>query len=293
MTRREALLFGKESLEKGSIPDAAWDAEVLFEYVTGCDRTARLLEGGKELEDELWQQYVQLIEKRRKHIPLQYLTGEQFFMGFPFRVSPDVLIPRLDTEILVLQVLEHLKKMESEGILCEKGPKILDMCTGSGCIAISLERLWNGENGHCADVEAVDVSAEALQIARGNGEKNAARVNFCQSDLFSEISGNYDIIVSNPPYIASREVDRLMDEVRLYEPRLALDGQEDGLFFYKRIVKEAPHFLKKGGWLFLEIGCDQGETVPVLMEEAGFEQIEIKKDLAGLDRVVYGRICHV
>lgn len=142
-------------------------------------------------------------------------------------------------------------------------------------------------------VAAADVSSKALEMAKKNAELNGSRVEFLESDLFSEIGGRFDVIVSNPPYIASREVETLMEEVRLHEPRIALDGKEDGLFFYDRIIKEAPAFLKKNGWLFFETGYDQGQSVPRLMEEAGFADIQVKKDLAGLDRVVYGRICHV
>lgn len=305
MTRQEAFVFGKQKLKQGNIPDWQWEAEVLLEYVLNCNRTGLLLDGNKEIALEQEKQYKDFIEERLNHVPLQYLTGEQEFMGLSFKVSPSVLIPRQDTEILVEQVLERLKKITKPGSIrqseklgqwdSEKSeiPEILDMCTGSGCIAISLERLGKNYVGQYPKVTAVDISTEALEIARENAKENDSAVVFLESDLFSKVEGQFDVIVSNPPYIASHEVDTLMEEVRLFEPRLALDGMEDGLFFYDKIIKEAPKFLKENGWLFFEIGYDQGQSVPKLMEQTGYVDIGVKKDLAGLDRVVYGRICHV
>ncbi len=286
MTRREAFAYGKEKLQQGNIPDWQWDAEVLLEYVLQCSRTDLLLDGGKEISAKEEQEYLALVEKRAGHVPLQYLTGEQEFMGLPFKVTPAVLIPRQDTEVLVETVLEQMKELEGQ-------VQILDMCTGSGCIAISLERLGKSSTKEQPQVTAADISRDALEVAGENGKANDSAVNFVESDLFSKVEGQFDIIVSNPPYIASEEVKTLMEEVRLFEPELALDGMADGLFFYNKIVKEARSFLKENGWLFFEIGYDQGQSVPALMEQAGFVDIEVKKDLAGLDRVVYGRICHV
>lgn len=295
MTRREAFAYGKEQLKLGNIPDGDWDAEVLLEKTLGCTRTGLLMDGAKELTVQEEESYRFLIGKRLAHVPLQHLTGEQEFMGLTFKVSPAVLIPRQDTEILVEQVLANLKDRNRDEKKMESGEeiKILDMCTGSGCIAVSLERLWKDQAGKHPAVTAVDISEDALKIAKENVMLNNSRVICRKSDLFSRVTGKFDIIVSNPPYIASREVDILMEEVRDFEPRLALDGMEDGLFFYDKIIKQAPDFLSENGWLFFEIGYDQGKAVSEMMQNSGYMEVEVKKDLAGLDRVVYGRICHV
>lgn len=288
MTIQEAFSFGKQELEQGNIPDWQWDAEVLLEYILDCNRTVLLLEGKRELSEKQEQKYRDLIGKRLAHVPLQYLTGQQEFMGLVFMVSPAVLIPRQDTEVLVELVLDKLRKPK-------ENPKktILDLCTGSGCIAISLEKLGKDKEGKSPLVTAADISAQALEVARENGRRNESSVIFLESDLFDKVEGRFDYIVSNPPYIVSHQIDTLMEEVRFFEPRLALDGRADGLFFYDKIIKEAKNHLNENGWLFFEIGYDQSQAVSTLMERAGYVDIEVKKDLAGLDRVVYGRICDV
>ena len=206
-----------------------------------------------------------MLALRKTRIPLEYITHETEFMGLVFYVDEHVLIPRQDTEILVEEVLAY-----------SAGKDILDLCTGSGCIGISLAVL-----GNCH-------SEEALQIARMNALDNKAQVIAVQSNLFDRISGTFDIIVSNPPYIPSKEILTLMPEVRDHEPRIALDGEMDGLSFYKTIIRESGSFLRERGMLVFEIGCDQAEDVSALMEQAGFQRIEIKRDLAGLNRVVRG-----
>ena len=202
-------------------------------------------------------------------------------MGFSFRVNPHVLIPRQDTEILVETALEK----------AENHMRILDLCTGSGCIIISLSKmiLEGREPAWEIECEGSDISPEALKTAKGNADRLGARVHFIQSDLFENIRGAYDMIVSNPPYIQTSEIEELQDEVRLYDPRIALDGKEDGLYFYRRIIEEAREHLSEKGWLLFEIGWDQKEAVSNLMEEAGYTPVTVKKDLAGLDRVVMGR----
>ena len=228
----------------------------------------------KEIEDGKMQDFLQLIEKRAAHIPLQHLTGKQNFMGLDFLVNEHVLIPRQDTEILVEEIMRDL----------HDGIRILDMCTGSGCILLSLLHYSND----CVGV-GVDVSEDALAVARQNADRLAEKqAVFIQSDLFEKVEGSFDLIVSNPPYIRSQEIAGLMPEVREHEPHLALDGKNDGLHFYREIIKEAMLHLKRGGQLFFEIGYDQGEAVQALLAANGYTEIAVVKDYAGLDRVVYG-----
>lgn len=295
MTYREACERGERALAEAGIEEAALDARLLLEHVCGTSRSDLLAHGDREVTPEEQSLYERLTAGRRERIPLQLLTGRQAFMGLEFTVNEHVLIPRQDTEILVEEVLKNL----------HDGMRILDMCTGSGCILISLLHYSND----CTGVGA-DISAEALRVAEENrrrllgmpggvsqpevsanarlSDMEAPGCVFVQSDLFENIEGSFDIIVSNPPYIASGVIGTLMPEVRDHEPRQALDGGEDGLFFYRRIVGEGAGYLPGGGMLFLEIGYDQAEAVCGLMEEAGFLEVKAVKDYAGLDRVVYG-----
>ena len=203
-------------------------------------------------------------------------------MGLTFKVNEHTLIPRQDTEILVEEAMRHLSD----------GMRILDMCTGSGCILLSLLKYSN----ECEGI-GIDISGKALAVARENASHLQLDASFLEGDLFTPLADFvsekttdrlFDMIVSNPPYIETAVIDTLMPEVREHEPVLALDGMEDGLHFYRRIVSEAPAHMRKGAYLFFEIGCEQGEAVKTLMQEGGFEQVEILKDYAGLDRVVYG-----
>ena len=199
-------------------------------------------------------------------------------MGLTFAVNEHVLIPRQDTEILVEDVLKEL----------HDGMRELDLCTGSGCILLSLLHYSNACEGL-----GVDLSADALEVAEQNAETlldavNADRVHFLQSDLFDKVEGKFEIIVSNPPYIASAEVEKLMPVVRDHEPRMALDGTEDGLHFYRRIIEEAGKHLVSSGMLFFEIGYDQGQAVSELMRTEGYREVQVVQDYAGLDRVVFG-----
>lgn len=280
MTLREALKAGEAYLAQREIPDAAIDAWYLLEYVLKreaqirADRAWYLLHSREMLEERLWEAYRGLLDERGNHRPLQYITGEQEFMGILFFVNDKVLIPRQDTELLAEEARRRLSP----------GDSLLDVCTGSGCLAVSLMKLVPGIRG-----TACDISAEALSVARENARRQQVDVEFRQGDLFSPIEGRFDVIVSNPPYIPTGEIEGLMEEVRRFEPMLALDGSEDGLYFYRRLAAEAPDFLRDGGWLLVEIGCDQGRAVAELFEEAGFCEVNCKKDLAGLDRVVTGR----
>ncbi len=266
--------IGKEQLQKAGITDAELDARLLLEFICHTDRNALYAHGDQEIEDEKMQDFLRLIEKRAVHIPLQHLTGEQNFMGLDFLVNEHVLIPRQDTEILVEEIMRDL----------HDGIRILDMCTGSGCILLSLLHYSND----CSGV-GVDVSEDALAVARQNADRLAEKqAVFIQSDLFEKVEGSFDLIVSNPPYIRSQEIAGLMPEVREHEPHLALDGKDDGLHFYREIIKGAMPHLKRGGQLFFEIGYDQGEAVQALLAANGYTEIAVVKDYAGLDRVVYG-----
>ena len=278
MTYRECYEQGCRTLQAAGIEEAALDARLLLEAVCGTNRNDLLVHGEQPVAPEAEEKYLNWIRQRAEHIPLQQLTGEQDFMGLTFSVNEHVLIPRQDTEILVEEVLKEL----------HDGMRVLDMCTGSGCILLSLLHYSNDCEGL-----GVDLSAEALEVAGRNVLKvltpeKAEHAHFLQSDLFEKVEGKFEIIVSNPPYIASAEVDRLMPEVRDHEPRMALDGTEDGLEFYRRIIAEAGQYLVSSGMLFFEIGYDQGQAVSELMREHGYREVQVVQDYAGLDRVVYG-----
>lgn len=281
MNINEILKKGEQLLLEAGIAEAKWDAFYLLEHCFSMNRMEYLMYGNKEAEPEREEKYFSLIEKRSSHIPLQQLTGVQDFMGYTFQVNEHVLIPRQDTEVLVEELLPLVK-----------GKRVLDMCTGSGCILISLA-LGAG----LKSAMGADISKEALEVAKGNAErlKMADFVEkapvFIETDLFEQVTGCFDVIVSNPPYIETKELEDLMPEVRLHEPMLALDGMEDGLHFYRKIIAEAGKYLTDEGILAFEIGYNQGETVPQLMREAGFCEVKVKKDLAGLDRVVIGKLC--
>lgn len=265
---------GCQILQKAKIENASYDARILLEWVLEFEHADFILEANQEVDKKREEQYMKYIEKRSTHYPLQYMMRQSSFMDFEFFVDEGVLIPRQDTEVLIETILEKEENKEQN---------ILDICTGSGCIAISLKKYLEK-----SDVTAVDISRKALDIAQINKERLKADVSFLESNLFEQVSGTFDIIVSNPPYIRTGEIETLMDEVKSFEPMLALDGREDGLFFYRKIIKEGRGYLKKGGRMYFEIGCDQGESVSSLFEKYGYKDINIRKDLAGLDRVVYG-----
>ena len=278
MTYQELLKKGQKELEEAGVPDGNLDARLLLEYVCHVSRSTLLAHGDKEASPVEVEKYSEFLKKRRDRIPLQHLTGEQEFMGLSFLVNENVLIPRQDTEILVEEVMKDL----------HGGSSILDLCTGSGCILISLLKYSNDCHGI-----GVDLSAQALEVAKRNREALIPEKDcvFLEGDLFEKVKGRFDVLTSNPPYIPSKVVDGLMPEVRDHEPRMALDGLEDGLHFYRRIIKECPPFLNRGAQVFFEIGYDQGEAVSELMREAGFQEVRIVKDYAGLDRVVCGTHC--
>lgn len=271
MTYSQLMEAGVNTLTDAGFEEARTDARALLFYVTGMDFMSFLRDGDSEVPKEQEEWFYSVLKERIKHVPVQYIIGEQEFCGLRFCVEPGVLIPRPETELLAEAVFTQCA-----------GKRVLDMCTGSGCIAVTVAKLGKPEF-----VAASDYSTEALAVAEKNAEKNEVSVTFFQGDLFANVEGRYDIIVSNPPYIKSDVIETLMPEVRDYEPRLALDGTADGLYFYRRIVKEAKEYLNPGGRLMFEIGHDQGEDVSGLLREAGYHSVEVKKDYAGLDRMVF------
>ena len=273
MTIWEMLVDGERRLQQADIPEAKVNAWYLFAHVTGMTKSSFFLRAEEEAEDGWLTEYGHVLELRMARRPLEYITNETEFMGLPFYVDENVLIPRQDTECLVEEALPYVR-----------GKDVLDLCTGSGCIGISLAVL-----GGCRSVTLADLSQAALRVARENAHKNQADVLFVQGDLFENIESTYDVIVANPPYIPTAEIGRLMPEVRDYEPLAALDGAEDGLHFYYRIIGESSRYLQFGGRLCFETGYNQGKAVRSYMEHSGYTDVEIKKDLAGLDRIVTGR----
>ena len=273
MTYRELFEYGKKQLEDAGIEEAALDARLLLEYICHTDRNALLVHGDSVRSNLEEQFYRMVIEKRAQRIPLQHITGQQECMGLTFKVNEHVLIPRQDTEILVEEAMRYLSD----------GMRILDICTGSGCILLSLLKYSN----ECEGL-GVDISDDALAVARENAQNLGLETEFRHSDLLEKVEGKFDMIVSNPPYIETAVIDTLMPEVREHEPMLALDGREDGLYFYRRIVEQCTSYMPRGARLFFEIGYDQGEAVKDMMIHKGFCEVEIIKDYAGLDRVVTG-----
>ena len=275
MTYRELCRYGEAFLNESDIKDYKVDAWLLMEYVTGFDRTAYFMRADEAIEENQKAKYLELLRQRGKRIPLQHLTKEQEFMGLKFKVNSSVLIPRQDTETLVEEVLKEIKP----------GMQVLDLCTGSGCIIISILHNAPGAVG-----AAIDISKQALNVAKENARQNGVSVDFEQSDLFHNVVGTFDVIVSNPPYIPSAEVVKLMPEVGEFEPLEALDGKEDGLYFYREIIGSCRDYLKPEGRIFFEIGFDQAEAVSKMLWENGFKEVRVIKDLARNDRVVTGML---
>lgn len=300
MEYRALYQEGMERLQQAGIAEASLDARLLLEYVCGTERNDMLLHGDREVTEEDTKHYRQMLSKRADHVPLQYLTKQQEFMGLSFYVDENVLIPRQDTEILVETIMK-------DGY---DGKRILEIGTGSGCIILSLLKYGNGCHG-----TATDISEKALETAKKNAARLGLDVEMLRTDLAADIiaagdtaadvtatsgiaingiaingKGVFDIIVSNPPYIASGVIPTLMPEVRDHEPVLALDGGADGLEYYRRILQETKELLAPGGKYYFEIGYDQGGAVKALLEEQGCGDVRIVKDYAGLDRVISGAI---
>ena len=277
MTYREGRNMVADQLAAAGVENETAESWFLMEAACKINRSYYLIHEQDEMGPEQEKAYLELTRRRCQRMPLQYLTGEQEFMGLPFHVNEHVLIPRQDTEVLVEEAIRIIRQDLPDA-------KVLDLCTGSGCIGISIQSF-------CPDVTVTgaDISQEALQVAQKNAVQNQMPVQFIHSDLFAEISDTYDMIVSNPPYIPSEVIETLMPEVRDHEPMDALDGKSDGLYFYEKITRQSVEHLKEGGYLLYEIGHDQADAVSGFMKENGFYDIKVIRDLAGLDRVVTGR----
>ena len=267
MTYRALIDEGKRIIDS---EESAIEASLLLEHVLHVDRNELYIHPDREVSENDKKEYLNLVNRRILGEPIQYIIGEAPFYGLDFTVNPSVLIPRFDTEVLVEEVLKVIKD----------GDKVLDLCTGSGCIAVTIKK-----NKSSADVYASDISDDALKVAKINADKHGVSITFIKSDLLENIEAGYDIIVSNPPYIKTSVIDGLDDIVKNHEPYIALNGGTDGLDFYKRIVADAKKCLKLQGRLIMEIGYDQGEDLRNLLKEAGYSDIKIIKDLSGNDRV--------
>lgn len=254
------------------------EAELLFTHILNCDKLSLYENRGCALDKEKLSFVSSVLKRRILAEPIQYILGKTEFMGFEFKVTPDVLIPRQETEILVEAVLKQLS-----------AKNILEIGTGSGCIAVSLAKLLGDVH-----ITATDISEKALDIARYNSLSNGVndKIIFIQSDLFSNCEPramSYELVISNPPYVTTAEIDNLQREIR-YEPRIALDGGRDGLDFYRRIISEAPNYLKNNGFLILEIGFNQIDALKNLFQNSeDFEIIEVVKDYNNIDRVIVAR----
>ena len=274
MTYREAVEFGTKCLTDAGVPDAALDAWYLLQMVCRIERSYYYVHGEEDITQDAQKEYEIAVQNRAEHIPLQYIIGEQEFMGLRFKVNSNVLIPRQDTETLVEQVLKIVKP----------GMKVLDLCTGSGCVLISVLK-------NAPELTGVgsDISKTALLVAKENAKMHEVDADWIRSDLFDNITETFDVIMANPPYIPTGEILSLMPEVRDFEPENALDGGADGLDFYRKIAGQVKDYLNPGGYVYMEIGYDQGEAVSELMRNAGFTEVEVIKDLARNDRVVKGK----
>ena len=277
---------GLEALVGAGIADASLDARLLLEYICGTDHNTLLAHGDMEIDGEKEASYMQLIDRRMSREPLAYILGSQEFMGLDFKVSGDVLIPNQDTETLVEEALRYL----------QEGMRVLDLCTGSGCIALSLLNYSNG-----TEAVGTDISKASLAIAEQNAQSLGldSRYKAYYADLYDIIDeengaagalGKFDIIVSNPPYIPTGVIEGLEPEVKDHEPLLALDGKDDGLFFYRKIIDNVQDYLLSNGWLIMEIGYDQAEAVKTMMDQKGFKDTQVIRDLGGNDRVVLGTL---
>ena len=269
------LTDGTKMLTQAGIDEAELDARYILEYITGLNSAQYFIHSEDIIEKDKAEEFFRLIERRSKRIPLSYVIGTRDFFGLTFKVDENVLIPEQETELLVEEVIKY-----------SEGKSVLDMCTGSGCIAISIALF-----GKPSKVAASDISEKALEVARENAKSlKAGEISFIQGDMFENVTDKFDIIVSNPPYIETGEIDELMPEVRDYIPRLALDGDIDGLKFYRIISKEAVKKLNKNGRIFYEIGYNQSRAVASILLENGFTDVKIMKDYSGLDRIVMAKL---
>lgn len=281
-TIAETLKHASEQLRAAQVPNDVLDAQTLLAEALGKDRTFLIVNFNQQLDDDLLTKYQSLIERRATGEPLQYITGHQEFFGLEFEVTPDVLIPRPETEIIVEETIRLVQQANSDE------PIIVDVGTGSGCIAVTLAREIEQ-----ARVIACDISLAALQVARRNAARNKVeeRMQFIESDLLAAFDeDNFaDIIISNPPYVAVNELATLQREVRDWEPHLALTDHGDGLSFYRRLLQDAPSRLKPGGYLICEMGYTQSEAVIAMVDPAVWKEPRLLDDLQGIPRTLVVR----
>lgn len=279
MNVKNILAEAVEILKKNSIASPILDARILMSFSTSLSKEDIVFKASQiNLSQNQKEEYLFLINKRAKKIPLSHLINNREFFGNNFYVDENVLDPRPDSETLIEMIIEKYKNPHAFLNICEIG-------CGSGCLIISLLKHFNNWHGH-----GIDISKKALEIAQKNANNNNVfeRINFVESNLFEKLRDNqiFDIIISNPPYIPSGEIENLQDEVRLYEPKIALDGGLDGLDFYRKIAVESQKYLKKNGNIFLEIGYNQHQFVKDIFENVNFKFIDFKKDLSGIIRVL-------
>lgn len=283
-TNRELLKEGSMQLRAAGITEADTDAWLLFSACMGIDRTEYLMRSDAVVPDDKAEEYLGKLKRRAGREPVQYIEETAPFMGFDFYVNENVLIPRMDTEILVSEAIKRARIMFSQR-QHDVNFRILDMCTGSGCIAQSTYLLLKNE-GCTVEVDAVDISEKALEVARINASRLGAQVKLIRGNLFENVDNKYSMILSNPPYIRTDVIADLEPEVREHEPMLALDGTADGLYFYREITDKAWEYLENNGILMYEIGYDQALEVSDMLRQKGYTDIAVIKDFAGLDRVV-------
>ena len=267
--------------ELNNINEASLKVKMILAYILREDKSYLVIHKDREISGKEYKEFLNAIQRLKQGEPVQYIIGKTEFYGLEFNVTPDVLIPQPDTEILVEEVIDVYNKNyigKSDKV------NILDLCTGSGAIAVSLKKNLNN-----VEVFASDISLKALDIAKKNAIQNNTNIDFIESDLFENIDKKFDIIVSNPPYIEREVLETLSEEVK-HEPVLALDGGEDGLDFYKKIIKESKNYLNENGVLALEIGFDQKEAVMELLKQEDYKEIYSKKDYSGNDRIVVRKI---
>lgn len=276
MKIKEALIEGRDFLKNLEYTDPIYETRKILGEILERDLSYLVSHDNEELSASVERKYFDILKKRQEGLPLQYILGREDFYGRTFTVLEGVLIPRQDTEISVEIILKILKNNNIKNLL--------EIGCGSGIVSVTLDLETRGQ----VDITAVDISPQAIKNTNVNKNNLKSNIKILESNLFEEINEKFDLIYSNPPYIKSHEIENLQVEVRDHEPRLALDGGSDGLYFYRKIIKDAPNFLKSHGYLVFEIGYDEAEDISSIMRE-NFD-LEIYKDLNNLDRVVVGRL---
>ena len=273
LKRLEAIKYYEERFKEIGLDEneAAAETKHALSSIIGCDISDLYIDGAHPVTDTQQYRMNELLKIRATGKPLAYILGERWFMGLRFTVTPDVLIPRQETELLAETAIQLLRFGDFA--------TVLDLCTGSGCVAVSISKYSR------ARVSAADISSAALEVAKQNAKDLGAKVTFVESDLFNDVTGTYDIITANPPYVSEDVYKGLMREVRDFEPKMALLAKDRGLAFYRRIAKDAPKYLNKRGMLLLEIGEEQGSDVRAILMEEGFSNVDIRKDYSGHARL--------